>query len=263
MMPHSSSNPPKRPAATRILGVLATLAAALATLPSSPAAAVEPTSRIVYGGRVEDGQGRPIGGIYPLTFSFFRTEKGGRAVWTEVHFVAVDNGVYAIELGREKTFPKSLDLEKSYLSVAITGGKEIVREKFRQDPALVPATETPSTPTARPEPTVGAPPQQAKGSYADLAGFAYEAEKSKNSDAIGGMSVTDLRNLVKQSLPDPAKDTGSKVKIGDAKRYTEQAGGLGGQPFTLQCPPGFVVTGIRGQAAGYVDQISLICSPLE
>ena len=56
---------------------------------------------------------------------------------------------------------------------------------------------------------------------------------------------------------------GGKSKIGEAKRYTDQVGGSGGRPYTLECPPGFVVTGIRGQAAGYVDQISLICSPLE
>jgi|GEM_PF-942361 len=248
----------------RVTPHLVALMATLASLfvASSSANAADPSSRIVYGGRVEDAQGRPIGGIYPLTFSFFKAAKGGRSVWTEAHFVAVDNGVYAVELGRDKPFPKSLDLDKSYLSVSITGGKEIVRDRFTSDPSLVPAT-SPTVEVSKPEPGVGAPPQTAKGTYADLAGFAYEAEKSKNSDAIGGMSVTDLRNLIKTSTPDASKESGGKAKIGEAKRYTEQAGGSGGQPFTLQCPPGFVVTGIRGQAAGYVDQISVICSPLE
>jgi len=245
----------------RVAATLASLALAATVLVSvSPASAADPSSRIVYGGRVEDAQGRPIGGIYPLTFSFYRTAKGGRSMWTETHFVAVDNGIYAVELGRDKPFPRALDLDKSYLSVAISGGKEIVRERFTTDPSLLPATTTPVE-QAKPEPTVGAPPQTAKGTYADLAGFAYEAEKSKNSDAIGGMTVTDLRTLIKQATPE--KESGGKVKIGETKRYTEQAGGSGGQPFTLQCPPGFVVTGIRGQAAGYVDQISVICSPLE
>ena len=245
-----------------MLALLTVLATVLVTTTAGSASAADPTSRIVYGGRVEDAQGRPIGGIYPLTFSFFRTAKGGRAVSTETHFVAVDNGVYAVELGREKPFPKALDLDKSYLSVAITGGKEIVRDRFTPDPSLQPAPAAPVE-VSKPEPTVGAPPQTAKGTYADLAGFAYEAEKAKNSDAIGGMSVTDIRNLIKTSVPESKQEAGGKAKIGEAKRYTEQAGGSGGQPFTLQCPPGFVVTGIRGQAAGYVDQISVICSPLE
>ena len=233
---------------------------ALATAFVGTAEAADPSSRVVYGGRVEDAQGRPIGGIYPLTFSFFRTEKGGRAVWTETHFVAIDNGVYAVELGRDKAFPKNLDFDKSFLGVAISGGKEIVREKFSQDPTLL--AVTPQVEVRKPEPSLGAPPQPAKGSYADFAGFADEAEKAKTADAIGGMTLAELRTLIKTSAPEQ-KGGGGKVKIGDAKRYTDQVGGTGGRPFALECPPGFIVTGIRGQAAGYVDQLSVICSPLE
>ncbi len=239
----------------------AALVAFSATALATPAAAADPSSRVVYSGRVEDAQGRPIGGIYPLTFSFYRTAKGGRALWSEAHFVAVDNGVYAVELGRDKAFPRTLDFERAFLGVAITGGKEIVRERFAGEVSQSP-TPTPQTPVVnKPEPTVGAPPQPAKGTYADLAGYAYEAEKAKTAETLGGMSAQDLRNLVKQAVPDSAK--GDKVKIGESKRYTDQVGGIGGQPFSLQCPPGYVVTGVRGQAAGYVDQISLICSPLE
>ena len=61
----------------------------------------------------------------------------------------------------------------------------------------------------------------------------------------------------------PGVNVTGKVKIGAAKRYSEQVGGTGGNPYTLQCPPGHVVTGIKGGAAAYLDSISLICSPLE
>lgn len=244
----------------RRLSLIATAAALCGAFTLADARAADPSARIVYGGKVEDAQGRPIGGIYPLTFSFYRTAKGGKALWSESHFVAVDNGVYAVELGRDKAFPKTLDFDKSFMSVSITGGKEIVREKFVSDPSLLPAPA--DTPAPKPiEPQVGAPPQPAKGTYADLAGFAYEAEKAKSADAIGGMTVADIKTLVKQA--ETPRETVTKVRIGDAKRYTEQVGGSGGRPYTLECPPGFVVTGIRGQAAGYVDQIALICSPLE
>jgi hypothetical protein len=248
---------------SRLSSFLAALSLGLALFAADgAAAAADPTSRVVYGGRLEDAQGRPIGGIYPLTFSFFRTAKGGRAVWSEAHFVAVDNGVYAVELGLDKPFPKTLDLQRAWLGVSVSGGKEIVRELFTAEPTSQPkplTTPPPAEPKA--DPTVGAPPQAVKGTYADQAGFAYEAEKAKHADAVGGLSATDLRNLVKQSV-DAGKD-GGKAKIGAAKRYSDAVGGLGGQPYTLECPAGFVVTGIRGQAAGYVDQISLICSPLE
>jgi len=224
------------------------------------ALAADPGSRIVYGGRLEDVERRPIGGIYPLTFSFYRTEKGGRAVWTEAHFVAVDNGIYGIELGRDKPFSKGLDLERAWLGIAITGGKEIVRERFSPDPKTAPTRVAPEVPKS--DPQVGVPPQTPKGSYADLAGFAYEAEKAKNSNAIGGLTAADLRTMMKQAVAEPGRE-GGKAKIGETRRYTEQAGGGGGSVYTLQCPAGYVVTGIRGQAAAYVDQISLICSPLE
>jgi len=243
-----------------LIGLIATLGATGLDMPSASAA--DPQSRVVYSGRIEDSQGRPIGGIFPLSFSFFRTEKGGRAVWTESHFVAVDNGVYAIELGRLKSFPKGLDLNRAWLSVSITGGKEIVRDRFIGN-----VVETPTAPVAPPTPTIppvnpaiGAPPQPAKGTYADLAGFAYEAEKAKSADTIGGLTATDIRNLAKQAQTPPAA---AKAKVGSPSRYSDSAGGNGGTEFTLQCPPGHVATGIRGRGAMMIDQISVICSPLE
>jgi len=252
---------------SRFFMVFATLVTLLgATVPDALAA--DPTSRVVYGGRLEDAQGRPVGGIYPLTFSFYRTEKGGRAMWSEAHFVAVDNGLYGVELGREKPFPRTLDLTRAFISVSVNG-KEIVRDRFAPEAAAAPEPAAPAQPKAEPavapaaDPAIGAPPQAAKGTYADLAGFAYEAEKAKTADSVGGLTAVDLRNLIKQSTAAETPKETQKVRIGEAQRFTEQVGGLGGQPFTLQCPPGHVVTGIRGQAAGYVDQIALICSPLE
>lgn len=245
---------------SRFFMILATLATLLGTAAPN-AVAADPTARVVYGGRLEDAQGRPIGGIFPLTFSFYRTEKGGRPMWSEAHFVAVDNGLYAVELGRDKPLPRTLDLARAFISVSVNG-KEIVRDRFTPEAAA--ATPEPATapPQPRTDPSIGAPPQAAKGTYADQAGFAYEAEKAKTAESVGGLTAVDLRNLIKQSTSETPKGT-QKVRIGEAQRFTEQVGGMGGQPYTLQCPPGHVVTGIRGQAAGYVDQISLICSPLE
>lgn len=235
----------------------ALLALALSTF-SATAQAADPKSRIVYAGKLEDGQGRPIGGIYPLTFSFFKTDKGGRALWSETHFVAVDNGVYAVELGRTSPLPRSLDLDRAFLGVAVNGGKEILRERFTAPDAAKPASPAPAVAAA--DPTIGAPRQPAQGTFADRAGFADEAEHAKNADAIGGMSAADVKALAKQLA---APQQGGKVKIGAAKRFTDPAGGTGGTPFSLQCPPGYIVTGIKGQAAAFIDQLQVICSPLE
>jgi hypothetical protein len=239
--------------------VAVTAASAFAT---QDAQAADPQSRVVYAGRIEDAQGRPIGGIFPLTFSFFRAEKGGRAAWTESHFVAVDNGVYAIELGRLKALPKNLDVTRAWLSVSVTGGKEIVRDRFAGDVVETPAK--PVTPAVQPaNPAVGAPPQPAKGTYADLAGFAYEAEKAKSAETIGGLTAADLRNLAKQAQTPPAATAAAKAKIGATSRLTDSAGGSGGSEFVLQCPPGHVATGIRGRGAVMIDALTVICSPLE
>lgn len=242
-----------------------------ALVPTAGAAAAEPDQRVIYGGRLQDAQGRPIGGVFPLTFNFYNASKGGRATWTETHFVAVDNGVYAVELGSKRPLPKNVKLDKVWLGVAVTGGAEIVREQLAgasaataPEPAPSPTSPTSPTSPATPQPSptpptsvVGVPPAKSSGSYAELAGFAYEAERAKSADAIGGMSAQEIKNLLKTA------GTPAKPKLGATKRYSEQAGGSGGNPYTLQCPPGYVVTGVKGGAAAYMDSLVLICSPLE
>ncbi len=212
---------------------------------------------LVYAGKLQDASGRPIAGIYPLTFAFYKTEKAGRAVWTEAQFVAVDNGVYAVALGMKQPFPKGFAAEKLFLGVAVTGGKEIVREKFAAAGVDV-GSVAPSVPAgpAVPMNVPGAPPSKVAQSYADLAGRALEAQ---TAEKLGTLSEEDVRKLVKAS----GDAGGGKVKIGAAKRYTENAGGSGGTAFTLMCPPGHVAVGIRGAGAAYIDSISVICSPLE
>lgn len=223
-----------------------------AAQPASPGA-----EQLVYGGKLQDASGRPIAGIYPLTFAFYKTEKAGRAVWSEAQFVAVDNGVYAVALGMKQPLPKGFAPEKMFLGVAVTGGKEIVRERFA--PANVEVgSVVPSVPAgpAAPVNVPGAPPSKVAQSYADLAGRALEAQ---SAEKLGTLSEEDVRKLVKAS----GDASGGKVKIGAAKRYTENAGGAGGTAFTLMCPPGHVAVGIRGAGAAYIDSISVICSPLE
>ena len=222
---------------------------------SAPARADGP--RVIYTGKLENVDGRPVGGIYPLTFSVYRGPKGGRALWSETHFVAVDNGVYAVELGRQAAFPRGFNPQSAWLGVALKGGAEIVREELstRADGAV--ATEA-AQEELRPG-RVGAPRQAAQGSFADQAGFATEAEHAKRADSIGTVTATELQQLVKQLQTPPT----AKVKIGAVKRMSATAGGSGGQPFVLECPPGHVLTGIQGRGAVMIDQIQAICSPLE
>lgn len=245
--------------------VLLALAAVLTVSAiDSGARAAEPWLRVVYGGKLQDTQGRPIGGVYPLTFNLYRAEKGGKPAWSETHFVAVDNGIYAVELGGKRALPNNLKLENAWLGIALTGGAEIVREKFAAHDLTPPPTgETPATNPVNP--ANGAVPgtpganggAPANGSYAALAGFALEAEKAKTADALGDLPAEQVKALAKSATAP------TKAKIGANKRYSDPAGGTGGNPYTLQCPAGYIVTGIKGAAGGYVDSLTLICSPLE
>ncbi|MFO0749038.1 MAG: hypothetical protein U1F43_25740 [Myxococcota bacterium] len=245
----------------RVALALLTVAAALGAAPGDAAHAAAPGPRVIYGGRLQDTQGRPIAGIYPLTFNLYKAEKGGKPAWSETHFVAVDNGQYAVELGGKRPLPANLKIESAWLGIALTGGKEVVREKFAaQDlPASPGANGAVATPPGSTPGTTatGNPPVAGGQSYAALAGFANEAERAKTADAIGDMPAADVKALAKNA------GAGAKVKLGATKRYSEQTGGGGGNPYTLQCPPGFIVTGIKGAAGGYVDSLTLICSPLE
>lgn len=218
-------------------------------------AAPEPAdaSALIYEGKLQDGRRKPVGGVFPLSFSLHKRDKGGRALWSETHFVAVDSGRYVVELGSKRPLPPGLALEKMYLGVALTGGDEILREKVdpkavRKDAAAGAAAQ------ARPTPA-GAAAGKKVVDYAETAGLAFEAEHAKVADRIGGLTVEDLEEKLEKS--------GSKARVGGSKRYTSSAGGEGGVAYEVNCPKGYVVTGVRGGSGIYLDSIQLICSPLE
>jgi hypothetical protein len=214
-----------------------------------------PPALVAYEGQLLDAHRKPLSGIYPLTFSLYRSEKSTRPAWSEAHFVAVQDGKYAVHLGDTRPIPPTLHLERLYISVGVTGGAELVREKL----AVGPASAAPDVaPAVAPDldPAAASGKARAAGdSYAEIAGFAYEADRAHTADAVGGLTAAELRKMVKESK--------SEITIGTRTRNSEAAGGTGGQPYTLRCPKGYVVTGIQGGAAAFVDSISIICSPLE
>jgi hypothetical protein len=55
------------------------------------------------------------------------------------------------------------------------------------------------------------------------------------------------------------------IAVGDTAHFTSVAGGGEGTPFRINCPPGFVVTGLKGKAVatGGIQELQLVCSPLE
>lgn len=240
-----------RAAALLLLGALALLAA-----PAAHAAAPDP-SRVLYEGALQDASRQPLSGVFPMTFALYRSEKSPRPAWSEDLMVAIDNGRYTVELGSDKPIPKNLKLDGVYLGVAITDGAELYREKLDATATAEAAPpEAAATAPTRPAAPAAAHPGGTQ-SQCEVAGFAYECDRAKTADAIGGLTAKELREAV-----DAAKE-GAKPTLGGKARYSEAAGGPGGQRYELLCPKGYVVTGIQGGAAMFVDSLSIVCSPLE
>ena len=242
------------------LGVL--VAALITTSAWSRPAGKKAGQTVVYEGRLEDGKRQPIGGVFALSFSLHKRPKGGKSLWSESHFVAIDHGGYVLELGSSRPIPAHLDLENLFLSVSLTGGAEIIRERLAPSataptPEVVADTKTSPPPSA----TSGSTTSSRSGKsgsvvdYAETSGLAYEAEHAKTADKLG--------SLTEEERYERLKSGGGKTKIGSNKRITAMAGGDGGVPFEVKCPKGHVVTGVRGGEGIYLDSIQLICSPLE
>ena len=222
-----------------------------------PAAAAEGAGpAVMYEGRLQDGKRKPVGGIYPLTFSLHSRARGGKATWSESHFVAVDHGTYTVELGTRRALPADAKLDEMYLGVSLTGGDEILRERL--DPKAVRPGATTATAQAQAPPVAAGSDGRRVVDYAETAGLAYEAEHAKVADRVGELGEEELREALRQ-----ASEAGGKTSLGAARRYTASAGGEGGVQYELVCPKGHVVTGVRGGSGIYLDSIQLVCSPLE
>lgn len=210
---------------------------------------------LVYSGKLLDERAAPIGGVFPLTFALYGKPRGGSALWSEQHFVAVDQGLYMIELGRRAKLPKKLPLDQLYVGVQITGGPEIVRERF------VPEGSEPDRVVrqqGQQQPGGKAPPAAGIVDYAEKAGFAYVAEKADNAVRLDGLTLDELKKQL-----GGGDGGGGKVTIGSEAYNAPGAGGEGGTPFQQLCPDGYVVTGMRGGSGLYVDRVGVICSPLQ
>jgi hypothetical protein len=236
-----------------LLGLSALMMVASLPTMTSAASDKKDTPLVIYQGKLQNDSHKPVAGIYPLTFSLHTSFKSGRAVWSEAHFVVVDNGQYTIVLGRKYPMPLDVDFSNIYLSVSISEGGEIVREQL--DPTSVMDDKIRPTVTSQPHEISVKEGGSSTVDYAETAGFAYEAGHAKSASMLGDVTAKQLIEEINASK--------SKTSIGSTKRYTASAGGSGGVQYELKCPSGYVVVGVRGGAALYMDSIQLICSPLE
>lgn len=220
---------------------------------------------IVYDGKLQGADSKAISGIYPLQFELHRRAKGGRAMWKETHFVAVDSGSYTVELGRKTAIAGSIKLDKAYLGVALGGGNELFRERLDINAVRNATSPRGKAPATAPRASAGIPAKVTmKGGksvvdYAEEAGEAYVAGQAKVAERIGSLTAKDIEAAVEKLK----KFKGGGGTLGRTKKMTNLVGGPKGVPYTLACPKGHVVTGITGGAGLFIDSLKLICQPLE
>lgn len=206
-------------------------------------AAVEP---VVYKGKVVDEAGKPVSGIFPMTFKLYPGLSSKKAIWSEFSWVAVDRGVYQVQIGMSKPLPVRDDLDRLVIGVEIRGVGELVREPFVPARAQVPQSSGPAK-------------HGSSVKYADAAGYAVEADHAKTADRLGNLTFEDILRKI-------AEETGGRgrVKIGTDRRFGARIGGPGGLgEYNETCPKGMVMVGIKGGAGIYIDSIQIICAPLE
>lgn len=228
--------------------MLAPLAAPVhAAEPKSASGQANPAKRTVlqFESTLKDEENKPISGIFPMLFEL-RKPSSSKAFWKEKHWIAIDNGKYALPLGRQTPLPKGLDAKTAVLVVSIVGAGEVMHEPLSGEPT--------------PDPSGGTMGSDGKRivQYAEKSGFSYEAERAASADRIGQFTAKLLADTL------DALDK-RKVKIKVSKNHVNltSVGGAGGTPFEMICPPGTVVVGIRGGAGIYIDNFQVVCAPLE
>jgi hypothetical protein len=204
-----------------------------------------------FSGVLQDENLNMISGVYPLRFALYKSAKSRRAIWNERVWVGVDGGRYTIRLGARKALPRNLKPEKMFVGVSLEGVGEILREPLLETSLVVPARTETGRPSSKDVVVTGK--GRKNSDIADRAMHAYEADHASNSDRLGNLTVTDLKTMFAPG----------KVKTGSRTKETDAAGGPGGKLYALECPRGYVVTGVQGGSGKYLDSISLICSPLE
>lgn len=228
-----------------------------------------------YAGRIQDGAGKPISGVFQLRFEILASEDARSAKWAETRFVSVVDGAYRVNLGQRRKLRSHQIPSSPWISVVLVGEAELVRDELLLDGDAAPAAGPPDQLTISSE-TQELLKRAAEGesvTFADVAQravIADSAQRASDADSLGGLTaeqIKELANLALERLGDhiadpSAHEAAGGLRLGSQRQVTDSAGGEGGDTYELNCPSGYVVTGIRGGAGRLIDSVSVICQPL-
>lgn len=255
--------------------------------------------QIEYEGRLLDDKRKPIAGVFPMEFFLYKDKGDDKPLWRESHWVAVQSGKYTVRLGSNSRIRANLagDSRALYLGVNLRDIGELTREsvtlplpggvaektdKKPDDAPKQDAADKASAATdkaqdkASPAKTAAKASDKRAGndkgqfkteaSFAEVAEYAQRAKVAENAEKVGGKTVEELEAEIEKLRELIAElrtnQKGAQVTIGDDSTVLPRVGGTGGSAYLRECPPGYVVTGIRGSAGALIDGLQLICSPL-
>lgn len=207
-----------------------------------------------YRGEVIDDNGGPISGVFSLTFRLYETGADD-AFWDENHHVSVYEGGYDIVLGAATPVPNEHRGATVQIAVEVADAGEFTRH----DVVLAPSTSQ-----TREE--VIAELDVIFADLADRSLYAVQAETADDCVRLGGRTLEEL-DRYEELIEDITElrgqvDDMTGAALGSRTTTLERIGGAGGNSYSRTCPPGHVVTGVRGGAGALIDSIELICSPL-
>ena len=232
----------------RILTLSVSLCAVPAYAAANRSGAATKRTVLQFESTLKDEEQKPVSGIFSMLFELHKPKQKAM-FWKEKHWVAIDNGHYAIQLGHDAALPKGLDPKTAVMSVSIAGVGNVLEEPLAGGGAL-----------AEVEDSGGGYASGGKRivPYAEKAGFSYEAERATVADRIGNFTAKMLQEAL-----DALDKRKVKVKPSKSTHMLTSIGGAGGTPFEAVCPAGMVVVGLRGGSGIYIDNFQVVCAPLE
>lgn len=231
-----------------------------------------------YEGKLQDGSGNAISGVFNLHFKLYDDPDAKKPVWNEKQYIGIVDGTYKIPLGRTEKLTRSKLAGDRWIGIELVGGSEILRDKLKVRESQIAAKSGGSgsgvgVDTSETKKMIEKARESDKMAFADVAQRAVEADKAKvagTAKKIGSMSaekVQELSNLALERLgehvADPNAHQASGGGLGDKRRVLDSVGGPGGSSYEKTCPPGWVVVGITGGEGRVVDSLAVICKPLK
>lgn len=250
----------------------------LMTLLPSVAAADEIDDEVVidYNGQLQDQKATPISGVFHLAFKLYESKTAANPAWVEHHFLAVVDGSYSVPLGAAESLNREDIPVDAWIGVELVGEGELLRDRFamgldKQEEKQVDAQEREFSEASRK--LLEQASDGKRIAYADIAERAVTADRAEvatRAESIGEFSVEELEEKAQRALdrlgehiadPDAHEATGG-LRVGDERKVQKRIGGSGGKNYEVNCPPGYVVTGLTGGAGRLVDSIRIVCSKL-